>query len=108
QRRNVLLPQPLGPINDVTRQCGMSRVMVCSAWNVPYHALKSRTLTAVGTDGGSERSVSRLEVDGWMVISGCGRESSRPPMSPLLRTVLARIGEVRIGIIAAVSENGSE
>ena len=36
QRRNVLLPQPDGPISAVTWFSGMTRLMFLSAWLVPY------------------------------------------------------------------------
>ena len=36
QRRNVLLPQPDGPISAVTWFSGITRLMFFSAWFVPY------------------------------------------------------------------------
>ena len=41
-RSSVDLPQPEGPMNAVARFFGMSSVTPLSAWNSPYHRLKSR------------------------------------------------------------------
>src|SRR5262249_5960611 len=42
QRRNVLLPQPDGPISAVTWFSGTASVMLRSAWFVPYQKLSLR------------------------------------------------------------------
>ncbi|MEC8343805.1 MAG: hypothetical protein VXZ63_01575 [Planctomycetota bacterium] len=46
QRSSVDLPQPLGPMNDVTRFVGIPIEMLWIAWKSPYQLEKSLISTA--------------------------------------------------------------
>ena len=46
-RRNVLLPQPLGPMSDVTRRWGISKPIPRIASKSPYQQCRSATVMAV-------------------------------------------------------------
>src|SRR5512137_133760 len=64
QRRNVLLPQPDGPISAVTWCSGITRLMFLSAWLAPYQKLSFSALAFGGLARATLRSSSTIESDG--------------------------------------------
>src|SRR6267378_583288 len=58
ERRNVLLPQPDGPIRAVTARRGTVTVTSNSAWVAPYQKLYARTST-MGVATGAGRAVTQ-------------------------------------------------
>src|SRR5512137_2818663 len=64
QRRNVLLPQPDGPISAVTWCSGIARLMFLSAWFVPYQKFSLSTLAFGAFARAALRSSSTIESDG--------------------------------------------
>jgi len=65
QRRNVLLPQPDGPISAVTWFSGITRLMFLSAWLVPYQKLSFSALAFGGFARAALRSSSTIESEGF-------------------------------------------
>ncbi len=57
QRRNVLLPQPDGPISAVTWFSGIVRLMFLSAWFVPY---QKSSFSAMAFGRGRARGLALL------------------------------------------------
>ncbi len=64
QRRNVLLPQPDGPISAVTWFSGITRLMSFSAWFAPYQKLSLSADAFAGLARVGRRSSSAIESDG--------------------------------------------
>ncbi len=57
ERKNVLLPQPDGPISAVTARRGMATVTSNNAWVAPYQKLYART-SRMGVAAGAGRTVT--------------------------------------------------
>ena len=64
QRRNVLLPQPDGPISAETWCSGITRLMFLSAWLVPYQKLSFSAVALAGFARADLRSSSTIDSDG--------------------------------------------
>ena len=64
QRRNVLLPQPDGPISAVTWFSGMPRLMSLSAWFVPYQKSSFSATAFAGVARAALRSSMTMASDG--------------------------------------------
>ena len=61
QRRNVLLPQPDGPISAVTWFSGITRLMFLSAWFVPYQKSSFSATALAGFARSGLRSSMAME-----------------------------------------------
>src|SRR4029077_9502123 len=78
ERRNVLLPQPEGPIRAVTARRGVENVTSTSACVAPYQKLYVRT-SMMGVAAGDGRAATRGTAGaGW----GDGRAATVPPTPP--------------------------
>ena len=74
QRRNVLLPQPDGPISAVTWFSGIVRLMFLSAWFVPYQKSSLSATALAGVARAALRSSMTMESDGASdFVRGSGR-----------------------------------
>ena len=75
QRRNVLLPQPEGPISAVTWFSAIGRSMFFSAWLVPYQKLSFSAAALGGFARVALRSSNAMATDGvsafWALVSPC-------------------------------------
>src|SRR6266550_9030634 len=83
ERRNVLLPQPDGPIRAVTARRGMATVTSNSAWVAPYQKLYART--------------SRMGV-----ATGAGRAATDPGRKPGDPGLASGVSVVRLSVSPAV------
>ncbi len=69
QRRNVLLPQPDGPISAVTWFSGITRLMFFSAWFVPYQKSSFSAMALAGFARATLRSSMAMESVGVAAFS---------------------------------------